>query len=643
MRRLPWPVLVGSLLIFLLSYFSINTDVGSDPQLTLLVSQALVDHGTLHLDAYVDDTILGRPFDSYRASGVIQETGGHMTHYFPAGPSLVAAPFVGLARLAGWDMRSHDNYRLQEILSALTAAAAFALGYALARCYVAERPALVIALVSVLGSSLISTLGTAYWSHNPAVLFIGGALWLLARVDGGHARAYHPFALGAALFVAFMCRASAVAFIAPVFGYLAVRDRRALILAGATALALLLIYLLVSVRLTGAGVSDYYSPERLVAERAPLWVGVVGNLISPGRGLFVFSPFLLVVVVGLVAFRGRLWRRPMLWLCLIWFALHLAIVARAASWWGGWSFGPRLLTDLWPGLIVLTALWWSAVVAHSLSRARPWAVAYLCLALPAVLFHVGLGLNSQPASRWNAAIDPTPDEGPATGGDLFNWQYTQVAATNAMLCRIERDKFGGALAPSSLLPYTPGQTIPFDADQIAPRRPAAAPATTDAPPTPSQAAAARAFLPALFTPANTALYLGWAEPTILEGGGGFRWSQCERTEIRFWLADAASVGEATLVVRGRALGAQRVRIDVNDTFVGEQAWQSAAAEQSLRIPAGLLRPGAANVLTFHFPDAHAPSLRDQRPLGLALESVALWLGEPPVASPSPPEVAYPAP
>ncbi len=99
MRRVrPW-LIAGSLLVFLLSYLSVNTDVGSDPKLTLLVSQALLDHRTTYLDAYVADTLIDAPFAQYVAEGVILRTGQHYSHYFPVGPSLVALPAVALARL----------------------------------------------------------------------------------------------------------------------------------------------------------------------------------------------------------------------------------------------------------------------------------------------------------------------------------------------------------------------------------------------------------------------------------------------------------------------------------------------------------------------------------------------------------------
>lgn len=650
MHRLRLWLIAGSLLVFLLSYFSINADVGSDPKLTLLVSQALVDHRTTYLDAYAKDMLLGVPFDGYVAEGTILRTGGHYSHYFPVGPSVVALPFVALARLRGWDMRTTDNYRLQEILSALTAMAAFLLSYALAHCYVSAYPALAIAFVSVLGSSLISTLGTAFWSHNPTVLFIGGTLLLLARADSGAATAPHPLALGGLLFLAFLCRASAAAFILSVFGYLALRQRRSLLPVGVVALALLLLYLLWTYRLTGSGTTTYYSPSRLAVERAPLWVGISGNLISPGRGILVFSPFLLALLAGYVVYWKTLWHRPMVWLCVVWFGLHVVLVARAASWWGGWSFGPRLLTDLWPGIVLLTALGWAAVAGNTRGRrARLWGMAYLGLALPAIGVNAFIGLYSQPASRWNGVIDPVA-QGQDDNSDFFDWHHPQMLASNDMLCTMVREKLGRAPVQDHLPAYKVGQIIAYNADQVVTSWLAVASDSSSGPsavvgPRP-ESLSLHFYLPVVSTPGNLAHFLGWAAPEVGDGGVGLRWSQCPRAEIRFYLDESPLPGEVTLAIRGQSLGRQNVRYFLNGTPVGQHVWSGTTVEvQAARISRDVLQAGTLNVLVFEFPDAHFPSLRDQRPLGLALESVALWHGVGalvPVPTVTP-EAAYPAP
>ena len=165
----------------------------------------------------------------------------------------------------------------------------------------------------------------------------------------------------------------------------------------------------------------------------------------------------------------------------------------------------------------------------------------------------------------------------------------------------------------------------------------AAGGTQDAADTPR----ARVFLPSLLTPGNIALFIGWAEPTALEGGGGFRWSQCAEAAVHFRLEEPPVTALTTLEIEATSLGRQRVRYSLNGISVGGSEWSGDPGERrAVTFPSELLRPGAVNVLIFEFPDAHEPSLRDQRPLGLALQSLTFHASAPP--EPPLPE-AYPAP
>src|SRR6185436_10236324 len=84
------------------------------------------------------------------------------------------------------------------------------------------------------------------------------------------------------------------------------------------------------------------------------WSGVTGMLISPGRGLLVFSPFLIFVPIGLI---HRL-RTPKTRILAS--ALGAAVVAQLllyslADWRAGTSWGPRWLTDALPVLMWMLA------------------------------------------------------------------------------------------------------------------------------------------------------------------------------------------------------------------------------------------------------------------------------------------------
>jgi hypothetical protein len=86
----------------------------------------------------------------------------------------------------------------------------------------------------------------------------------------------------------------------------------------------------------------------------PIWSGLAGLLVSPTRGLLVFSPFLIFIPVGLTQ-RLRSPRLKGLAVALC-FAVAAQILFYAhGDWRAGASWGPRWLTDLLPILVWMLA------------------------------------------------------------------------------------------------------------------------------------------------------------------------------------------------------------------------------------------------------------------------------------------------
>lgn len=78
-----------------------------------------------------------------------------------------------------------------------------------------------------------------------------------------------------------------------------------------------------------------------------LWAGLSGLLLSPARGLFIFSPWALLAI--------RRPERRMEWAVLVGTAAVVLASALYADWWGAAGWGPRRLAECLPGLVWLTA------------------------------------------------------------------------------------------------------------------------------------------------------------------------------------------------------------------------------------------------------------------------------------------------
>lgn len=420
LRRASAPLFIA-LLLALLAYLSPVSNANADPHFSLIVSQSLLEHATLKLDGYrVQEPDL---FEHYHWQMV--QVDGHDYYNYPLTPSLLALPAVGVARIAGADMLdAGQNHFLQNILSATVCALVFLLLFLLIRSYLPYWASLLIASVSMLGSTLISTLATAYWNLGPAVAFVLLILILLARYDSGKAPHPQPYLLGLLLFAAYTTRPSAALLISVVFLYLLLTNRPALIRTAGVALLGFMLFVLFSRLQYGLWLPVYYTTSQWLNPQDGILRALYGVSFSPSRGLFVFSPVFLLALAAPV-YWSRLKHRTLYTLCALWLALHIFSVALTRQWHGGYSFGPRLLTDAVPALVLMTAILWHSLRVHLSPARRRLAIAcYLIFALPGIFIHTIQGPFNVKAALWNAF--PDIDAHPQL---LFDWRYPQFLTT----------------------------------------------------------------------------------------------------------------------------------------------------------------------------------------------------------------------
>jgi hypothetical protein len=630
-------LLLGSATIWQLSTTALNDNTRSDPKLTLVVSQAIVDYGTVALTEYREDMILGQNFDWYVNMLDILEYDGDFYSYFPVGPSVMAVPFVAVARSYGMDMRTVDNMTLQIWLAAGGLIVLFWLLIGLARLFVKGLASLIIPFVAILGSTMISNMGTGLWSLNFSSIFFAAALIILAqRATKPEKQSLYrnwvaPILLGLLLFLAFFARASAAAFILPVFIYLGGshfittwqrepdpdkpryqlvklhvsywlwKEWRTMFKTMVTAAICFLLFLLWSKTVFNTWLPAYYSAERLTVDRLPVWIGMVGNLVSASRGIFVYSPFFLLGTLGVLFFWKNLPARSLVVTCLVWFGVHLWLVSRAAQWWGGWSFGPRLLTDASVGLVLVLIAAWVAV-QQRFGRIVQALIIMLFLSFGGVGIYINVvqGLYSQAVLRWYPYVSPTPaihTRNPL--GDMFRWDYAQPFATSRIVCRIEADKVKTYLDAQLPLGEVPLNTsIGYRGEDIHDYQ----------------------FVLSYNDRKEEAprpVWVGWSiqEPS-------YRWTGCPEAKIVFDFGEhdpSAELYDIVLVVY--AIRDQAVQIAFNGRVIIDTFLTNATLTNSklyLTVSRDQINEFGRNEITFTFPDVTLASPQDQRLLGLGL-------------------------
>jgi hypothetical protein len=248
---------------------------------------------------------------------------------------------------------------MEKLAASTVTSLAVGLMYLVLRRRAARRDALVLVALFAFGTGTWSTSSQALWLHAVAELAVALALWCMTS-EPNLAKA---LLAGFAVAVIGLNRPPDV-FLAAAFAVYALYwlGRRSVLflLGGVVPGLLVLSYNLISFRdcvgawgMTIGGAFFEHSPLP----------GLAALLFSPGRGLFVFSPFLLFLPLLLHrSLRDR--KNRLLTICLLGgVLLHLVFYART-DWRAGHSYGPRYLLDLAPAL-----LWLLAPVATSLRGA----------------------------------------------------------------------------------------------------------------------------------------------------------------------------------------------------------------------------------------------------------------------------------
>lgn len=320
------------------------------------------------------------------------EIGSDRVDFFPWGASVVAAPFVAghavVTNTTGGDFAAELETTLplfdieNQIAAAIAAVTTGLLMWVLHRRLRSVAWAGGLALTFALGTGVMSTTSRNLWVQGPALLVTVGVLALaqaLTERRGPIARVDAVLVAAAALLVVLgYSTRPPLALLGIVMLWLAWdrgRWRLAVAYAAASAGGLVAV---VSVNIATYG--DWiapYSRDRLELGRS-FPEAFAANLVSPGRGLFVWTPLLLLGVAWCVV----RWRDASLFERLLvgWVGLHLVAVSAFPHWWAGATVGPRFMLDVVPALFVLLTTPVMALRATPASGRRSALLAALAVA-----------------------------------------------------------------------------------------------------------------------------------------------------------------------------------------------------------------------------------------------------------------------
>ena len=424
-RRRLW---LGRAVLFLglfAVYFLAPNSVVADSDRTVAVAESMVHRHSIQLDHFRDNM----PLPGYGVDNV----DGHILPTFPWAGAVFAVPVVavydGLHKLGigpGTEAKiaatQNDDWEFEVFTMALVVAATAVVMWEV--CFLAlpgvadarrrRRLALLAALVFALGTSALSTASRSYWEHGPDILCLSVAL-LLALRSRTHPRSVRW--LGIPLAAAYAMRPTSAIPVALFTAWMAWKHRRELGWYLGCAAVIALPWLWVNHANWHSWLTPYYQAGR-ASGNSQFWQALAGNMVSPARGLLIYSPVLALALPGvLIRLRRRSFDGIDAVLALSVLA-HWITISLFPHWWGGDSYGPRLFTDMVPFLVVLSMPVLEWLGTQSLRALRSTAALAACvLATLLSLFVNGQMAVFASSHCWNNV----PTDVDEDTSRLWNW------------------------------------------------------------------------------------------------------------------------------------------------------------------------------------------------------------------------------
>jgi len=432
----------GCLLLLLFVIYNLNLrTIGWDDSYPtrFLPFSLLLDH-SLYLDHWIQPR-LARPLGVHGIYFAARSHGHWVSVYPIITPVLVTPLYV----LPAWwlSRQSPPIYpyspdflviakAMEKLSASLIAAMSGAVLFLAFRKIASANVSLALALIYGLTSNTWAISSQALWRHGLTELSFAFLLWAPFRISDSP-RA--PFWAGLALAGAAANKPLDAILIVPFLFCFGRRSWKSLfvfltplVVVGCLVLSYNLYFF---ARLLGGYPAPTFAGEGSAQLHflTALGVGLAGSLVSPSRGLLIYTPWAAFAFWGAAKVwkeESSGWGRPLLLALTAIFVVQVG----AGDWFGGWCFGPRYLTDLLPFLTWFLLPLWTSIWARPVLR-----VAFAATVATALWVQV-VGAFYYPAGNWDGwpvNVDREPQR-------LWDWSDNQIL----------RSWNAGAVAPTLL-------------------------------------------------------------------------------------------------------------------------------------------------------------------------------------------------
>jgi len=345
------PILIA--LIFLtvfITHLMSSVRTSGDSRWNVATALSIIREGNIDLDEYAERI---EKEDNYGVTVV----NGHIYNSWPVGTSVLSVPFVFmidwfLEKSVGLDFEQEAKIRwtifaeefIACIFVGLTAIFIYLISYTLTRKIMIS---LVIVFLFSFCTSAWSTASRALWTHVPSIFLLTVTLYLFVK-----ARSLPAAIRTAGLFLAlaFITRPTNIIPASLFFLLILFQYRKFLVINIFSALLVFIPFFMLNFQIYGEILPSYFRVNQ-VGHAELFWEALLGNLISPARGVLIWSPIFLLCIFGIFLKIKEKNFNKLDGVVLVSIILHWIIISSLPHWWAGFSIGPRYFTDMVPFFI----------------------------------------------------------------------------------------------------------------------------------------------------------------------------------------------------------------------------------------------------------------------------------------------------
>lgn len=383
--------------IYLLSPLAITTD----SRFAIATSYSLIKEGNTDLDEY---------YNINQNHYAIEKINGHIYTMYPIGTHLLATPFVFLFSKMFPNFKNNLSYNIPfatrmelliaSFITALTAIFIYKITYILSQ---SNKMSITSVFIFALATPAWSTASRVLWQHGPSMLMLAISLYLIILAKNNPKMIQF---VSLPLFFSFFIRPTNFISVGLFSIYILIFYKKYFLKYIAWGMLIVIPITIWHLSLYHAILPNYFIRPCQTCKITPdsnlsLLSGLAGTLISPNRGLFIFSPVLLFSIYGAyLIIKKKLEPNRLPYFIVAIIILHWILISTFREWWGGFAFGPRYFTDVMPYFVYLLLPATKKINQLKNSRQMIYLASFCFTLLVSVAIHYNGSFNIE-TWQWN--------------------------------------------------------------------------------------------------------------------------------------------------------------------------------------------------------------------------------------------------